>query len=78
MSTLSHQDEVVARGFFAENRDAFDEWVTHKDAATNHFAGVAEAAAAFVALCGALKIKSARLRLASWSHQSQVIAGSVF
>jgi hypothetical protein len=55
MREFSHQDEVVIRAFFAENRDAFKEWVESTDEDTDHFAGVAEATTFFVALCAALK-----------------------
>jgi hypothetical protein len=54
MTTLSHQDQIVARAFFAENQDAFAGWISRKDTATDHFAGAAEATAVFVMLCGAL------------------------
>lgn len=54
MTTLSHQDQIVARAFLADNQDAFADWITRKDTATDHFAGAAEATAVFVMLCGAL------------------------
>ena len=54
MKSLSHQDEITARGFFAENPDVFHDWIARKDTDINHFAGMAESATVFVAFCAAL------------------------
>jgi hypothetical protein len=58
---LSHYDETFARQFFAVNPDEFGAWVHAEDDDTDHFFGAAEAAAAFVALCGAIKSVNAVL-----------------
>ena len=54
MKSLSHQDEIIARGFFAENQDVFGDWIARKATDVDHFAGIAEAATLFVAFCAAL------------------------